>query len=141
MGCVNFYKTMNEKLYVVEDDSRQNMQRQWVNQQSQLEKLTENFDRQFPVKGIADKELAEQVQIEFERFNDKDLVLLNKLVEVYKARVKAKQQSDWEQLTQSSNCQSYDSDGSGEEDRTRTGKGFSKKSPRQMGASVTNKGV
>ena len=37
---------------------------------------------------LVDKDVMAQVQQEFEKFNDKDLVLLNKIVEVYTDRVK-----------------------------------------------------
>jgi hypothetical protein len=43
---------------------------------------------------MIDRETAEQVQQEFERFNDKDFILLNKIVEVYKQRVQLQDEID-----------------------------------------------
>jgi hypothetical protein len=58
---------------------------------SHLEKLTDTFDNMKQIKEKHDirihKEGAEAVITEFERFDDKDLAVLMKLVEVYQTRI------------------------------------------------------
>ena len=92
LQCVNFYKTLNQRLFVEEDEFTKQLQKAAMTpKQSQLEKFTEKFSYQRGVKEnsnyIIDRQAAEEVQQEFEKFNDKDFTLLNKIVEVYKTRI------------------------------------------------------
>ena len=90
--CVNFHKAMNQRLHVDEDEALKLRQKEaMAAKQSQLERLTEVFSNKRCIKDnpalIVDKDAMAQVQLEFEKFNDKDLLLLNKIVEVYSERV------------------------------------------------------
>jgi hypothetical protein len=85
----NFHKTLNQNLHISERDLKNsiNKNQSVIKQKSHLEKLTEIFDNMKQIKEKQDirihKEGAEAIITEFERFDDKDLTVLMKLVEVY----------------------------------------------------------
>lgn len=74
------------------------------NRKSQLEKFTEALNNKKSIKEQADviiinKDGAEQVQMEFEKFSDKEMHLLTKIVEVYASRIKTEQERNKHQIS------------------------------------------
>ena len=83
----NFYKSLKEQL-VVPDEQHQPEQK-WhpFKKQSSLDKIVEKFNA---AKNCSDeyKKEGQSVVAEFDRFDDKDLLLLHTIVEVYQSRIK-----------------------------------------------------